>query len=42
MKKETMVIGPRRGCTSVVSHILRKLGVNFGDMGRFVDPEAVH
>jgi len=41
MKKAILVIGPPRSGTSVVSHILSKLGVNFGDPKRFVDPERI-
>jgi hypothetical protein len=38
-KRAILVIGPPRSGTSVVSHVVNKLGVNFGDPSRFVDPE---
>ncbi len=41
MKKAILVVGPPRSGTSVVSNILSKLKVDFGDPGHFVDP-ALH
>ena len=38
-RKAILVVGPPRSGTSVVSHVLSKLGVDFGDHSRFVDPE---
>ena len=39
MKKVIFVIGPPRSGTSAVSHVIHKLGVDFGSFDRFVDPE---
>ena len=41
MKKAILVLGPPRSGTSVISHIIHKLGVNFGKHENFVDP-AIH
>lgn len=38
MKKAILILGPPRSGTSAISHILNKLGVNFGSHDRFVDP----
>lgn len=37
MKRAILVLGPPRSGTSVCSHVLSKLGVDFGDTDRFVD-----
>ena len=37
MKRAILVLGPPRSGTSVCSHVLSKLGVDFGDPDRFVD-----
>lgn len=42
MNKEVIIVlGAPRSGTSVISHLLNKLGVDFGDYTRFVDP-SVH
>jgi len=40
MKKAILVLGAPRSGTSVVSHVINKLGVNFGSHDRFVDPQV--
>jgi GT2 family glycosyltransferase len=40
MKKAILVLGPPRSGTSVVSHVIHKLGVDFGNHDRFVDPKV--
>lgn len=41
MKNAVLVLGPPRSGTSVVSHVLNKLGLDFGSHDRFVD-QKVH
>jgi len=41
MKKAILVLGPPRSGTSVISHVVHELGVDFGSHDRFVDP-GVH
>ena len=40
MKKAILVLGAPRSGTSVVSHVIHKLGVDFGNHDRFVDPKV--
>ena len=40
MKKAILVLGAPRSGTSVVSHVIHKLGVDFGNHDRFVDPQV--
>ena len=39
MKRAIIVVGAPRSGTSVVSHVINRLGVSFGDPKRFVDAE---
>jgi hypothetical protein len=41
MKRAILVIGAPRSGTSAISHVLSRLGVNFGDPKRFVDAEQI-
>jgi len=42
MKTAFLVVGAQRSGTSVVSHMLSELGVNFGDRDRFIQSSYYH